>query len=341
MKGFWWKILGVVLILYSLIAGMLVPLGPGIISVQPNQVKNGQTIDVLVKGYNTRFESGQTILWLKLSDDHAIKSTDVKVTSDRSLTAKFAIPATVPSRDTINALSLILSNSMHGPSVLPSAMLLIGNDGGSAEGFWNAKITEVAMSSQRHFPFRNIVSETIRNQYYHVPLWFAMMAILTISMIGSVNFLRQKRDFDDHKAVAFASVGTVLGVLGILTGAIWAKHTWGAYWSFDVKQNMAAIAVLIYVAYFILRSAISDSDVAKRFSAAYNIFAFLLLVPLLFIIPRMTESLHPGSGGNPAFSSDDLDNTMRMVFYPAVVGWILFSIWIATVYRRILQLSEK
>jgi heme exporter protein C len=167
-----------------------------------------------------------------------------------------------------------------------------------------------------------------------------MMIVLAISAVGSVTFLRRKSSLADQRSFAFASVGTLLGILGILTGSLWARHTWGAYWSFDVKQNMAAIAVLIYVAYFILRSAISDQDVAKRFAAAYNIFAFLLLVPLLFIIPRMTESLHPGSGGNPAFSSDDLDNTMRMVFYPAVIGWILFSIWIGNVYRRFLTVSE-
>lgn len=341
VKGLWWKILGAALILYSLLAGLLVPLGPGIISVQPNRVQNGSMETLIIKGYNSQFESGEINLWLKLTDSYSIKATQVEVQSDRELRASFAFPSYVPSSDSINLLSLILSHSDNGPSVLPSAVVLVGNDLELNSEAWSAQIPDIVGGSDKHFPFRNILSETIRNNYYHVPLWFAMMVILAISMIGSVNFLRNKNEYADHRALAFASVGTLLGILGILTGAIWAKHTWGAYWSFDVKQNMAAIAVLIYVAYFILRGAISDADVAKRFSAAYNIFAFLLLIPLLFIIPRMTESLHPGSGGNPAFSSEDLDNTMRMVFYPAVIGWILFSIWIGNVYQRTLKLSEE
>ena len=341
VKGLWWKILGVLLITYSLIAGLLIPLGPGIISVQPNRVESGSTVQIEITGYNTTFQEGETKIWLKLSDRHAIKAARVDIESQRFLRAQFDMPTSVPSTDSINSLSLILTNSETGPSVLPSAVVMVGSNPGADNGEWNAQIAAVESQTGRHFPFRNILSETIRNNYYHVPLWFAMMVILTISMVGSVNFLRQKNEKADHQALAFASVGTFLGVLGILTGAIWAKHTWGAYWSFDVKQNMAAIAVLIYVAYFILREAISDVDVAKRFAAAYNIFAFILLVPLLFIIPRMTESLHPGSGGNPAFSSDDLDNTMRMVFYPAVVGWIIFSIWIGNLYQRVLKLSER
>jgi heme exporter protein C len=50
----------------------------------------------------------------------------------------------------------------------------------------------------------------------------------------------------------------------------------------------------------------------------------------------MTDSLHPGNGGNPGFGAyDDLDNKMRLVFYPAVLGWMLISVWIMTIRFRI------
>ncbi|MFT6937764.1 MAG: heme exporter protein C [Saprospiraceae bacterium] len=97
---------------------------------------------------------------------------------------------------------------------------------------------------------------------------------------------------------------------------------------------MSAIALLIYMAYFVLRSSFDDEQQQARLSAIYNIFAFVSLVPLLFIIPRMYDSLHPGNGGNPAFGSEDLDNTMRMVFYPAVIGWTLLGFWIANLLAR-------
>ena len=77
--------------------------------------------------------------------------------------------------------------------------------------------------------------------------------------------------------------------------------------------------------------------------AVYNIFAFAILIPLLFVLPRMTDSLHPGNGGNPAFGNYDLDSNMRMVFYPAVIGWILISSWIAQLRFRIkvLEINEE
>jgi heme exporter protein C len=97
---------------------------------------------------------------------------------------------------------------------------------------------------------------------------------------------------------------------------------------------MTAIALLIYFAYFILRGVFEDPDKRARISAVYNIFAFVALIPLIYVIPRLTDSLHPGAGGNPAFGSQDLDNTMRLVFYPAIIGWTLIGFWMANLLYR-------
>ena len=145
---------------------------------------------------------------------------------------------------------------------------------------------------------------------------------------------------DDTKAEAYTGIGIIFGLLGLATGAIWAKHTWGTYWSWDVKQNMTAIALLIYLAYFILRGSLEDPERKAQVSAAYNIFAFAALIPLIYVIPRMTDSLHPGAGGNPAFGSQDLDNTMRMIFYPAIIGWTLLGFWKANLLFRANQLKH-
>ncbi|MEM7297822.1 MAG: ABC transporter permease, partial [Bacteroidota bacterium] len=71
-----------------------------------------------------------------------------------------------------------------------------------------------------------------------------------------------------------------------------------------------------------------------------NIFAFAIMVPLLFILPRMTDSLHPGNGGNPALSIYDTDSNLKRVFYIAVIGWTLLGFWITTISIR-LSLVEK
>jgi len=142
-------------------------------------------------------------------------------------------------------------------------------------------------------------------------------------------------------ATELIRVGVIFGLLGLLTGAIWAKHTWGAYWSWDVKQNTAAISVLVYLAYFVLKDSFEDYDQRARITSVYNIFAFAALIPLLFIIPRVADSLHPGAGGNPAFGSNDLDNTMRLVFYPAVIGFTMVGYWLSSILIRIKLLDFR
>jgi heme exporter protein C len=190
-------------------------------------------------------------------------------------------------------------------------------------------------------PRMAILNESIRNLYFHVPMWFGMIIILAVSMVYSIRFLRQPSLENDVKAAEFAKMGILFGVLGIVTGMIWAKFTWGEYWSSDPKQNASAIGLLLYFAYLVLRGSLQEPQQRGRISAVYNIFAFAALVPLLFILPRLTDSLHPGNGGNPGFGGYDLDGRMRAVFYPAIIGWTLLGVWIATVKARLNLLQQQ
>lgn len=186
-----------------------------------------------------------------------------------------------------------------------------------------------------------ILHESIRNLYFHVPMWFGMLLLFAISVMYSIRYLSKFRKEDDIIAIEAANVGILFGLLGITTGMVWAKYTWGAWWSNDPKQNGAAIALLIYAAYFVLRNSMDDFEKRAKISAVYNIFAFSTLIPLLFILPRLTDSLHPGSGGNPGFNAYDLDNNMRMVFYPAVVGWSLLGIWMINLRVRLTRIENN
>ena len=78
-----------------------------------------------------------------------------------------------------------------------------------------------------------------------------------------------------------------------------------------------------------------------RISGAYNIFAYVLLVLFLIVYPRIAPSLHPGNGGNPGFNTYDLNSSMRVIFYPAIIGWILLGVWIATLQFRISALENR
>lgn len=186
-----------------------------------------------------------------------------------------------------------------------------------------------------------ILHQSIRNLYFHVPMWFGMIVLFTISVVHSIKYLRSNSPVDDSKAVQSVNTGIIFGILGLVTGAVWAKFTWGQAWSFDVKQNFAAIAMLLYFAYLVLRNAIDEEQKRAKISAIYNIFAFPMMVVLLFVLPRLSDSLHPGNGGNPGFNAYDLDSHMRMVFYPACLGWILIGCWIYSILFRVSALEKN
>jgi heme exporter protein C len=177
-----------------------------------------------------------------------------------------------------------------------------------------------------------------------VPMWFGMMILLLVSVIYAIKYLRTPNPIYDAYSQAFAATGTIFGVLGIVTGAIWANYQWGQPWSGDPKQNGAAIAILIYLAYFVLRSSLTDEEKRQRIGAVYNIFAFFMLFPTLWILPRLTESLHPGgqgSEGNPGINGKDLAPSLKIVFWPAVLGWTLLGVWITTLKIRTQLLIQK
>lgn len=187
------------------------------------------------------------------------------------------------------------------------------------------------------------LQQTIRNLFFHVPMWFGQLILITISLMYSVRYLRKQNIKNDIFAAEYAKTGIVFGTLGLLTGGIWANYTWGEPWSNDPKQLGAAIALLIYLAYFVLRNSMMDIDKKARVAAVYNIFAYFIYVPMIMVLPRLVESLHPGGKGvegNPGLSGNDLDPAMRMVFWPAVIGWTLLGVWITTLKIRLKILEE-
>lgn len=195
------------------------------------------------------------------------------------------------------------------------------------------------MGEVPHLP---ILNESIRNLYFHVPMWFGMILIFAGSVWYSIQYLRFGNLSFDVKAGTFVETGILFGVFGLLTGALWARYTWGEFWSNDPKQNASAIGLMMYLAYSLLRGSIQAEKERARIASVYSIFAFPVFLVLIFVLPRLTDSLHPGNGGNPGFNPYDSAKHMRMVFYPAVLGWSLLAFWLADIlYRfKVLQASK-
>jgi heme exporter protein C len=186
-----------------------------------------------------------------------------------------------------------------------------------------------------------ILHETIRNLFFHVTMWFGMIILMIASIVFGIRFLRHNEPKDDVRASSCIHTGMLFGIIGLVTGSLWARFTWGAWWVNDAKLNGAAASMLVYFAYLVLRSSVDDEQKRARIAAVYSIFSFTLMLVFIMILPRLTDSLHPGNGGNPAFSQYDLDSRMRTVFYPAVIGWTLLGAWITEIdiRRRILHLN--
>jgi heme exporter protein C len=341
LKQKWWKYTSLVLLFYILVGGLIVPLSPGIESVSPINFAQNSDTKIEVHGHNTHFSSaGNTQVVLK----HARKYycvEEVIVKSDDLLYFNFIFNP--DSKEAGNTFDVIVNNNTDGTIALREAIVYLKSS--SADSFEVTQPCEPSVGNNLHtgfsFPYREILYESIRNTFYHVPMWFSMMLVLIISLIYSIKYLRSGNIVYDVIASEAVNVSLLCGVLGLTTGMIWANYTWGSPWPNDPKLNGAAVGVLIYVAYLILRGAIADSMKRARISAVYNIFAIVIYIMFIFIIPRITDSLHPGNGGNPAFSKYDLDSHLRVFFYPAVIGWVLLFTWIISLRARLKIIEIK
>jgi heme exporter protein C len=195
------------------------------------------------------------------------------------------------------------------------------------------------------------LGQTSRNLFFHVGMWMAMMTLFTVSVVNAIRYLRTFNIRYDIYARQYATVGIVFGLLGYATGSIWMSYTWAdpnnsLFVSFSAlarepKLIGAAIALLIYFAYLVLRDSINDMDKRAKISAVYNIFAYAMLFPSIWIVPRILPSLHPGQEGNPALDFKDVNMAMRIVEWPAFIGWALLGVWVTTLKIRLSILKER
>lgn len=340
------KIASVVLLLYSCIASIWHPLVPGGLEVSIDKLHPGNN-EFAFTGYNTHFENQKENLRIFVSSDSNYYCTEIiRIENNSKAWVRVTMPDTLPNE----ALSFYANNNEDGTIYIPAPVV--------AEGFVFAADTkqgacEVVIKTNEHthfgFPFQTNIFESIRNLMWHVPMWFTMFALMISSFIFSLRVLaadRKKIAMKDYyiwdmKAGLLASVGIVFCALGLVTGSFWARFTWDAWWTRDPQLNGALAVFLVYIAYLILRRSVDDEDKRARLSAVFNIFAFVLMVILLMILPKFITSLHPGKKGSPAFSSYDLDSSLRTVFYPAVLGFILLGYWFYSLLFRLKKIETS
>jgi len=186
-----------------------------------------------------------------------------------------------------------------------------------------------------------ILKESARNLFLHVPMWFTMAVCFATGLVYSIKYLNNPKLENDRKAETATQIGLLFGICGLITGSIWARFTWGTWWTFaEPRMNLSALGMMIYVSYFVLRTAFDNPEKRAKIAAVFNVFAATTIPFLLYIIPRQLPSLHPGADGNPAFSEITAPE-LRYIFYPAVVGFIALAVWLNDILNRYKIVKHK
>lgn len=198
----------------------------------------------------------------------------------------------------------------------------------------------VAIDPVVTLPYIMGLEERSRILFFHVPMsWIATIAYL-LSMIYGIGYLRKRTIESDDVSVAMAGVGTLYAILATLTGAVWAKFNWGSFWNWDPRQTSIFILLLIYGAYFLLRSTIDDPARRARLSSAYATVAFATVPFLVFVLPRLLPGLHPGSADDStagpllSLTSDSLNSTKQVIYSIALFAFTMVFFWIANLRIR-------
>jgi heme exporter protein C len=197
------------------------------------------------------------------------------------------------------------------------------------------------------FPMIQGLGELGRNMLFHVPMSMVAFVAFLWGTICSILYLVKKNYEYDRIARASSAAGLLFTILATVTGSIWARFSWGTFWNWDPRETSIFILLLIYAAYFMLRSLLEESEDKKaRIAAVYNIIAFVSVPFLMFVVPRITNSLHPGGGGTEApvlnlSGKTHTDRTLLNMHWISVVLFLFVFLWIKDLYTRILRIEDK
>ncbi len=180
--------------------------------------------------------------------------------------------------------------------------------------------------------------------YFHVPMaWITVLAFL-LSAIYSILFLKNRQIKFDHHAEAANQLGILFAVLATVTGSIWAKMAWGSFWNWDPRETSIFILLLIYAAYFALRSAIEQEDRRAALSAVYSILAFVTVPFFIFIVPRIYEGLHPDvvkEVVNAPKNEKVMSPKILTVFLASLAGFTALFVWMVKMKFDLIKLKLK
>ncbi|GAB4191173.1 MAG: hypothetical protein Kow00108_26390 [Calditrichia bacterium] len=204
----------------------------------------------------------------------------------------------------------------------------------------------IIWGSFMYAPSAKGLGHTARIIFYHVPLaWISVVAFFISAwyswkVLQGINQESQEISKFDTFAATAAELGLLFAFLATVTGSIWAKKIWGSYWNWDPRETSIFILLIIYGAYFALRTAITNPQDKLRLSAVYSLIAVVTVPFFVFIVPRIFASLHP----DPLINEQGkihMDGKMLLVFLNSLAAFTImfFYIYKTKIKIKLLQLT--
>lgn len=215
-------------------------------------------------------------------------------------------------------------------------------------GFWMMAVIACAflfpivptITAWNQFPMIPGLEEKARILFFHVPLAWTSVVGFVVSVWYAVRYLRTKDLDHDIRSSSAAGLGLLFCALTTLTGAIWAKFSWGSFWNWDPRETSIFVLLLIYGAYFALRSAVQEDDKRATLSAVYAIIAGVTMPFLMFVMPRIVASLHPDPIINTR-GKVNMNATMLTVFLSSLAGFTGLYFWMYSLKVRLARLEFR
>ncbi|MFW5709148.1 MAG: cytochrome c biogenesis protein [Chloroflexota bacterium] len=160
--------------------------------------------------------------------------------------------------------------------------------------------------------------------YIHMPAFFGAFLAFGATVLGGIQYLRTRKAKWDTLALAGVEVGLVLALVNLVTGSIWARPIWNTWWTWDPRLTSAAIMVLTYAAYLMLRSGIENPETRRRFASVYGIVAITTVILTLVIIRIVPETIHPAVIGP---SPQNAEGTFEATANVAAALGFNFIVW--------------
>jgi len=175
--------------------------------------------------------------------------------------------------------------------------------------------------------------------YFHVAnAWVGMLGFVAAAVAGVIYLVKHDLNWDIIE-VSAVEISLVFFLVAILAGSIWARPSWGTYWTWEPRLTTAAILELVYIACLLLRQGIDDPDRRARFSAVYTLLGSIS-VPITFFSIRLFRTIHPviiGTGSASSQGSFDMSPKMLVTMFFSLGA---FSVIFVTLFWHRIRLGQ-